>query len=274
MHAIHTALYTLVSTRTFRCTFYEIPDTAYQPDGLPDKPFQLNDPGIKLHHGTLIVDFSPELTQKGSFKTAHPGKVTLDGSELPPFTNGSVCVKQVYRKRENSNVIARVKGRHELDAFSDECNCLRWASILLDLTYQFVARESKTRGALHPIPDIPTLRFTRTMIAIVQDLNIEKAFLVEEWINVNDDEQPFVKYINNRFPQSSLSHLAPPKAHKIADFLIFAQHVQWEKSQFLVFTSDYQGAGELLTDPQIMSDPYVVSFYFVLISPVFYQRPW
>jgi hypothetical protein len=163
----------------------------------------------------------------------------------------------VYERREDNNAIARVRGRHELDAFSVECNCLVWASILLDLTYQFVAREIQTRG--EPIPPIPVLHFTRTMIAIVQDSNAEKAFLVEEWIDTDSDnsERPFIKYLNNRFPQPCLPCSASPKACEIAEFLAFSQHVQWVKSKFLAFTSDYQGAGELLTDPQITSDPYV-----------------
>ena len=283
--AIHTMLYTQVNKKTFRCTFYEIPEAEYQPGGLPDKAFQLDDDDVRLYHGTLTIDFTPELMEKGSFKTAHPGEVQLDGSvqtarqtvlsDRSPFPNGVVCVKQVYERRENSNAIARVRGRHELSAFSVECNCLKWASILLDLTYQFITREIKTRG--EPSRPIPALRFTRTMIAIVQDPSAEKAFLVEEWINTDKGERPYIKYLNNRYPQSCVSHSAPPKAHEIAEFLTFAQHVQWEKTHFLAFTSDYQGSGELLTDPQITSDPYVSSFLcFRFILPVFcgifYQR--
>jgi hypothetical protein len=47
-----------------------------------------------------------------------------------------------------------------------------------------------------------------------------------------------------------------PKAQEITEFLTFAQHVQWKKTQHMVFTADYQGAGDVLTDPQIMSNPY------------------
>jgi hypothetical protein len=190
----------------------------------------------------------------GSFKTAHPGDIQLDDrSDLPPFTKRTVCVKQVYERLPN-NAISRIRGRHELDAFSVECNCLRWASILLDITYQFVAREIDIRGE-PPLP-IPALRFTKIMIAVVQ-ASSEKAFLVEEWINTDDGDQPFVKYINNQFPQSCIPYSASSNAREIAEFLCFAQHVQWEKSKYSVFTSDYQGAGNLLTDPQITSNPYV-----------------
>jgi len=87
------------------------------------------------------------------------------------------------------------------------------------------------------------------MIAIVRESSMEKAFLVEEWIASDDSEQPFIKYMGNRFPESCVPPTAHAKAHDIAEFLIFAQHVQYEKSGGMVFTSDYQGAGNILTDP-------------------------
>lgn len=207
-----------------------------------------------------MVDFSQRSMEKGAFKTLHPCMIKFDkGTTLPPFTNRKVCVKQVYEKRGNGDAIGWVKGRHELDAFSIECNCHRWASILLDLTYQFVAHETKTRGE-PPLP-IPELRFTHVMIAIVQETSTEKAFLIEEWIDTDEKDYPFTKYIDNRVPAPCNPFSSPPRVHSIADFLSFAQHVQWVKSQFCAFTSDYQGAGNLLTDPQITSNPSVC-FYF------------
>jgi hypothetical protein len=203
----------------------------------------------------LTVNLDPEIRNKGSFKTAHPGEIQIfEGSDPLPFAGNKVCVKQVFQERENGTGLVRMRGRHELDAFSAECNCLVWASILLDLTYRFVDREVKLRG--EPESQVPTLRFTRVMIAIVQNSSLEKAFLIEEWIRVDGDIH-FTKYLNNHLPSSRVPPSAPPETHKIAEFLIFAQHLQYEKSQFSAFTSDYQGAGELLTDPQITSNPYV-----------------
>ena len=197
---------------------------------------------------------------KGKFKTAHPGQVALDGGkDLPPFTtNKRVCVKQLYRERENNGGIARLDGRYELSALITECNCIRWASILLDITYQFITHEIEQRGwPKFPIPD---LRYTRLMLAIVQDgSHKEKAYLVEEWIG-NDKgkgKPQFRKYINNRLPTSCVPDEAPTSAHDIADFLVFSQHSQWQKTKKGAFVSDYQGGGSLLTDPQITSNPYV-----------------
>jgi alpha-kinase family protein len=137
-----------------------------------------------------------------------------------------------------------------------KCNCVKWASILMDLTYQYIAREVKEKG--EPPYPIPLLCFTRVMVAIVQDLPSSKVFLVEEWISTDDGDHQFIKYLNNRVPHHiSNSVSQSPKAQQITNFLIFAQHVQWRKSQYQAFTSDYQGAGQLLTDPQITSNPYV-----------------
>jgi len=243
---------------SLQCRFYEIPVAEYIADDLPDNIFDLNDENIRVYSGMLNVNLLG-LAGKGKFKTAHPGWVTLDGGEdLPPFTNKRVCVKQFYRERENNGGIARLDGRYELSALVTECNCIQWGSILLDLTYKFIMREIERRGC--PKLPIPDLRYTRVMVAIVQETLLkEKAYLVEEWID-NDEgkgEPQFCKYINNRLPASIVPDSAPASAHNIAEFLLFSQHVQWQKMIKGVFVSDYQGAGGLLTDPQITSNPYV-----------------
>ncbi len=212
----------------------------------------------------------------GSFKTSHPGKVQLgDNFKLLPFTNGTVCIKQMYERKDSGNgAISRPRGHLKYNALLVECNCIRWASILMDMTYQFIAREVKHRG--EPPYPIPTLRFTRVMITLIQDLPASKAFLVEEWIDTDDSDCRFIKYLNNRV----LHHISdsPPqacKAREITDFLTFAQHVQWQKSGQLAFTSDYQGAGELLTDPQITSNPYVSLVFISLVHySDIYQHLW
>ena len=114
------------------------------------------------------------------------------------------------------------------------------------------------------------------MIALVRNLSTPKAFLVEEWINTDNGNRQFIKYLNNRVPHH-ISDSVPqaPKAWEITDFLIFAQHIQWKKSHYLAFTSDYQGAGDLLTDPQIMSNLYVSLVYvFYSIILILYQHSW
>ena len=189
------------------------------------------------------------------------------GSDPLPFTGKKVCIKQVFETRNKGTGaqagIMRIKGQHELQAFAVESNCLIWASFLLDLTYRFVDREVRSKG--QPERPIPTLRFTRGLIAIVQNTSVEKAFIVEEMIDLGS-AHPFTKYLDNRFPISRIPQSAPSDTQNIADFLIFAQHVQWEKTQRSAFISDFQGAGNLLTDPQITSNPYVCPVFDILYS--------
>jgi hypothetical protein len=107
--------------------FYEIPPAKYCPGEFPCNALMLGDSDIKVHQGTLSVDFAPGSRQMGSFKTSHPGKIQLDDdSELLPFANGIVCVKQMYERKQNGSngAISRLKGHHELEALLIECNCL------------------------------------------------------------------------------------------------------------------------------------------------------
>jgi hypothetical protein len=248
----------------FKCTFYEIPEATYSRDGLPNKPFQLNGPGVRTYNGTLWVNLSNDVMRQGSFKTAHPGTVVFDPRpDMSPFTENRVCAKQLYQRKGKTGAITRMRGRDELKLFIVEADCFRWASILLDLTYQFIAREVKTRG--EPPHQIPSLRFARAMIAIVEES--EKVWLVEEWLDVDDSERPFTKYIDNRFASPCLPETAPHKAQETAKFLVFAQHVQWEKTNWIAFTSDYQGVGNILTDPQITTHPYVGPAFLFSSSP-------
>ena len=247
----------VMGRKKFPCRFYEVPVMEYIADSLPEDIFDLNDESVDVHSGTLYVDFT-DVLGKGKFKTTHPGRVVLDaGKELTPFTNQKVCVKQIYREREGNGGIARVEGRYELSAFVTECNCVQWASILLDLTYQFIAREVDRRG--QPELPIPQLRYTKVMVAIVEGGDFkEKAFLVDKWIETDEAERLFVKYINNRFPNSCVSSYASTNARIITNFLIFSQHVQWQMTKMGAFVSDYQGQGKLLTDPQITCNPCVI----------------
>ena len=117
----------------------------------PTDPFNIDDEylEIKQYQGFLSVDFTRELMEKGSFKTSHPGTLRLDNNvNLPPFTNHMVCVKQIYEKWGPEGKIGRVPGWYEADVLSVECNVLQWASILLDMTYQFIDREITVKGSL------------------------------------------------------------------------------------------------------------------------------
>ena len=143
-------------------------------------------------------------------------------SSLGFTTNQRVCIKQLYRERQGNVGIARLDGRQELAEFIKECNRIQWAMILLDLTYQFVARKTARRG--YPKDPIPNLHFTRVAIAIVQTgVSKDKVYMIEEFIETDEGngEPQFRKYINNQHPTSCVPLSAPSEAHNIAAFLVF-----------------------------------------------------
>ena len=242
-----------VTDMEFCCEFLIIPQPEFDGE-FPSKPFDIDDKYLEIarYCGNLSIDFAKELMEKGLFKMSHPERLKLDDDvDLPPFTNRRVCVKQIYEKwGEEGEKIGRLPGRYEADALSVECNVLQWASILLDMMYQFIEREITVRG--EPRHQIPQLRFTKTMVALVKNATKEKAFLVEEWINTDEIDNVYTKYITNRHSQSIVPLGTPQNMHNIASFLVFAQHVQWQKTHHLAFTLDYQRAGLLLSDPQIV----------------------
>ena len=189
---------------------------------------------IERVQGHLEANLDLEIMQKGAFKTAHPGQVsTTEPNKIPACFSGKICVKQVYSKRIRGS-IGRLGGAEEYSKIVKELICLDWGAILLNLTYQFIEEAVADYG--EPLGGIPDLRFVRAMLA--QETEREKSYLIEEWIN---DTTEFIKYINNGCPVPCVQPDAPEEVHRIAEFLCFAQHVQYNETNGYVYTSDYQG---------------------------------
>ena len=186
-------------------------------------------------HLDVNLEITPAL--KGAFKTAHSGSITPTSNDvLPSPFSGNVCVKQVYF----SGVGGVVKRHHPADEqtyITSEACCLDWARILLNLTYQFMETYEGDNGDFSGT--IPNLRFVEAAIA---KTDLGKLFLVEEWINTS--EVPFVKYINNGRAVSCIPQHAPEEMQNIANFLCFAQHVQYQVTKGTLFASDYQGVSQ------------------------------
>jgi len=187
--------------------------------------------------GRLEVDFSIEDTLKGTFKTSNPGSIVLDDGELPQSLSSKVCVKQVYFSLPGSTGIRRYHGAEEQSLVAMEVLCLDWAIVLLDLTYGFIEKLESKHGRFPGV--IPHLRFVNAATAEFQEGPKKKYFLIEEWIDTS--KTPFTKYINNGLPVSCVPQDAPIEVKNTANFLCFAQHVQFLLSGGSVYTSDYQG---------------------------------
>jgi len=198
---------------------------------------------LNLHPigGRLQVDFSDKNSRKGTFKTSHPGSFLRDDGNhshsavLPRSLTGPVCVKQFYFTSGGGAGIRRYEGADAQSLIHTEALCLDWAVILLDLTYEFVKDFESAHGKFQG--DIPYLCFVDA--AVVECQAGAKHFLVEEWIDTS--KTTFTKYINNGLPVPSVPCDASVEVRNTADFLCFAQHVQFEVTGGLIYTSDYQG---------------------------------
>jgi len=189
--------------------------------------------GLVRIPGEIEVDLKILKGLMGTFKTAHPGRIISQLGPIPTCFAQKICVKQAYRHKSTGE-ISRYRDTEAHAKVVKEVVCLDWATILLDLTYRFIEEAVAEHG--EPLGGIPQLRFVRAMLA--EDPVAQKHFLIEEWIG---GDMEFVKYINNGHPVSCVRGDASEEVHQIAEFLCFAQHVQFNKTGGLAYTSDYQG---------------------------------
>ncbi|KAG1867019.1 hypothetical protein C8R48DRAFT_747472 [Suillus tomentosus] len=121
----------------------------------------------------------------------------------------------------------------ELEKTLDEVNCLYWGTSLLGMVYTFIDEMLKTGN-------LPRLRLVCAALAIPDDPNNDLGanYLIEERISGK-----FVKYINNNSGREAVIGL----------FLCFVQHVQYHLTNNMVYLSDFQGSGNLLTDCQVLT---------------------
>ncbi|KAG1730901.1 hypothetical protein EDB19DRAFT_2010419 [Suillus lakei] len=171
---------------------------------------------------------NPSMLRAGGFKTAHPGWLTLtplveSGLGLIPGQN--VAVKQPFHKVFPSASSFMYKIGHftsadEIAKLFKEANVLYWSRSLLQLTYAFINRCIASSDEPPPF-SIP--------------------------------RDTFLKFIHNMDSNPLLDE--DDYHNKVASFFAFTQH--YVKTGGLAFISDYQGSTELLTDPQILTDPSV-----------------
>ncbi|OAX31875.1 hypothetical protein K503DRAFT_805702 [Rhizopogon vinicolor AM-OR11-026] len=106
----------------------------------------------------------------------------------------------------------------------------------MEWVQQFVATELLTRGA--PLFNIPDIRFVHIALATIEDAGVTRTYLIEEFID-EATQGKFTKYISND-PPSPLPHLNA-ESNTIAQYLSFAQHIQYIKTKELAYVADFQG---------------------------------
>jgi Alpha-kinase family len=206
--------------------------------------------------------YNPHASPKyGSFKRAFFGRLSI-----PVIADStSVCIKQCWYLCKSSGNRLPYDNHTQISKLSSEINCLRWASALMEMVYDFIYSYIDMHGA--PSFAIPEMRFAESALAIVDTTH--DTFMLEEVI----DDGNFVKYIGNGSVKP-FDFLSGDVAYR-ADFLAFAQHVQYLKTKGLAFIGDFQGkwpktnkcyvnilivisgGSYVLTDPQIITSRYV-----------------
>ncbi len=242
-------MFSSVSCRVFpNCTFYVVPEL---PFNILLETGKLLWEQCDTYSGSLEVDLqeSARLGEPGTFKTAHPGwinstsltrlhalqgQLVSDNTAIAPFLTKTVCVKQIFKQQKGG--LTQMTGMTEMSKIWMEAICLQWGAAALNLVYHFIQREIDLRGA--PAFHIPDFRFVRTMMVVCHGETQIKVFLIEEMID-RMTEGPFLKYISNVVPRPS-EKLQDNNLER-AEFLCFAQHVQWVKTHGEMFTSDFQG---------------------------------
>ena len=249
-------------------------------------------PTVYLGIGSFKTTTRAQLTFKGiNFPNSGLGMLVRSQTK-----NGSmpVALKRPYRTKRGGGGMGGRGGRARLAyaeeevAIFEECKLLVWANSLLKVAYDFVSdfMHSHLSGAPPPF-EILQFRFVAAGMAIAQK-SIDNgpspstnraAYLLEEVLP--GEKSDFVKYLHNASASSDLSPDDPD--YPAALFLMFIQHVQYAITGGIAYVSDFQGTvtsvrvfypsqvlisllgvGTCLTDPQILTSPYI--FYYLLLK--------
>ena len=220
-----------MNTKSFDCIVYLAPSASLK-DLLDNPKILLQPDQLPAIHSTL--SFSSKTPIKfGAFKTA------LVGYSSKPLFGESlrVCMKQCFYQNPGSDTCKTYDGCKQAEKLTVELNCLGWASALMNVVYKFIEKEEEVQGK-RPSFEVPEMRFVQCGLAIADIDNEKTAYLVEEVID-NTEEGWFVKYLNN---DSAIPRVFSCKDWTTrSEFLSFAQHVQFLKTDGTAYVSDFQG---------------------------------
>ncbi|KAG1810913.1 uncharacterized protein BJ212DRAFT_1278682 [Suillus subaureus] len=235
---------------------YNIPSIGFAE--LISTPFSTAD--SKYTVATLTIDTSSKsmIGLAGSFKTCHPvltlntGGVPSTSTSLPlsVLSVKQLVAKRVFFQKGQSMGHCCFAREDELEKTLDKVNCLYWGTSLLSMAYTFVDEMLKMGNVSQDIEvELPCLRLVCAALAIPDDPNNDLGanYLVKEQIS-----RKFVKYINNN--STIPAHSLEGREAVIGLFLCFMQHVQYHLTNNMVYLSDFQGSGNLLTNCQVLTE--------------------
>jgi len=223
-----------VNTEHKVCNVHIVSDTAFS-DLIKNGSSFFDDitNGQNMVHATLTFDSNAKC-KFGAFKQAIVGRSNIQ--VLADST--SIIIKQCFFNCRAMGKKVILDGVTQVKKLSSEINCLRWASALMGLVYDYVDEHIGMHGS--PPFSVPQMHFVKSALAITEDSMCCDAFLLEEVIDGSDlDNGEFVKYIGNGsvFPYD---HLEGEAIHR-AKFLSFCQHLQFIKTNTYAFVADFQG---------------------------------
>lgn len=187
--------------------------------------------------GTLTINFDYLLGDNGVQKQAFQGVAKLGPHAVK--TNriwltgtNTVCVKnlkEVPLKKAGRGKKQVIDDDLLMKMLVDEVASLECASALLEYCKSILKAEVTGKS----------IAFVRC--ALARDINNPSSiFMIEELI-----ADKFLKFIHNARPYPMASLLDDPQALAVAEYLSFMQHLQFNVTRGLTFTSDFQGECEL-----------------------------
>ncbi|KAF5357466.1 hypothetical protein D9758_012549 [Tetrapyrgos nigripes] len=198
----------------------------------------------------------------GGFKTCHPAWLT------------SASAKELYQWKCNQNLTSnkrsRFQGSLEFDKIIIEANLHHYAVALTTFALGYIDRQIQNKGPPPDLP-IPSLRFVEAGVFVALSNAAQhfkagsgsdapqKTYLLEEHIPISDGGD-FIKYIHNGSPTPNISSSHPE--YQTTLFLSTLQHIQYIKTHQYAYVSDYQSFGGILSDPQIMTSPTLLSIIY------------
>ena len=219
----------LVNTLSVQCMVYPTAATTFF--GLIHQARQFDTIKDSEDPIALTMMYNPNAAPKyGSFKRAlfgHLSHAVFAGST-------SVCIKQCWYLCKVSGHQLLYDNHTQITKLSAEINCMRWASALMGIVYDFVEKSIARYG--EPPFVIPNMRFMKNALIIAD--STREAYMVEEVIDEGADVM-FVKYIGNNSVKP-FDFISGEAANR-AQFLTFPQHVQYMKTKNLAFIGDFQG---------------------------------
>ena len=213
--------------------------------------------------GSLAIN-SRQWLGHGAAKTTHSAILSIfnapasssessGSSLLGRKPNEPVVAKRFYIANDvapKEAKVTRYSFKDEQRKVEAEANLLYWADSLMLLANSWIQAQIAQRHGTDPCPlTIPRLRFVRGGVASVQGrchtadagkiyIRPNATYLIEELIPPELGD--FTKYVHNADATPLLPSFAGP-AYEIAEFLCFVQHLQYWKTDAMVYISDFQG---------------------------------